>query len=166
MAVFVDPWQTQPIDWLILQNGYVQKYFKEEILNADIKWFQEEKYHIIEFDCRVWTNNKAFHDDLKQKLKFPDYYGGNYDALNDCLSDLEFPETGILFVFRHLDFYAKEEAQRLLDLCSRNSRYYLLFGNRLITLIQIDYPDIEYTPTGACSVLWNGTEWIDSQRKP
>lgn len=29
----------------------------------------------------------AIHAELKQKLSLPDYYGGNLDALNDCLGE-------------------------------------------------------------------------------
>jgi ribonuclease inhibitor len=32
------------------------------------------------------TNKKELHDQLKEKLKFPDYYGNNLDALWDCLT--------------------------------------------------------------------------------
>lgn len=30
---------------------------------------------------------EALHDHLKEKLGLPDYYGGNLDALNDCLGE-------------------------------------------------------------------------------
>ena len=33
-------------------------------------------------------NYMDIHEVLKRDLEFPDYYGGNLDALNDCLTDM------------------------------------------------------------------------------
>jgi ribonuclease inhibitor len=33
-------------------------------------------------------DKQSLHARLKGALMFPDYYGGNLDALNDCLTDL------------------------------------------------------------------------------
>ena len=32
-------------------------------------------------------SRQGIHAELKQKLALPEYYGGNLDALNDCLSE-------------------------------------------------------------------------------
>jgi len=44
------------------------------------------KEYII--DCAMMTERKAAHQYLAQILELPDYYGGNLDALHDCLSEL------------------------------------------------------------------------------
>lgn len=39
-----------------------------------------------------FITKEKFHEILKNKLGFPEYYGGNLDALWDCLTtDLEYP---------------------------------------------------------------------------
>ncbi|MDE5946599.1 MAG: NUDIX domain-containing protein [Oscillospiraceae bacterium] len=36
-----------------------------------------------------FMSERDLHIELKEKLGFPDYYGGNLDALNDCLDEIE-----------------------------------------------------------------------------
>ncbi|MBQ2895809.1 MAG: barstar family protein [Oscillospiraceae bacterium] len=40
------------------------------------------------FDAQNVRTCGAFHARLKELLAFPDWYGGNLDALYDCLTDL------------------------------------------------------------------------------
>ncbi len=42
---------------------------------------------MITLDGSRMTDRAAIHAELKKKLKLPDYYGGNLDALNDCLGE-------------------------------------------------------------------------------
>ena len=35
-----------------------------------------------------FSRKNEIHNYLKKKMKFPDYYGGNLDALYDCLTDI------------------------------------------------------------------------------
>ena len=42
---------------------------------------------MITLDGSRMTDRAAIHAELKRKLKLPDYYGGNLDALNDCLGE-------------------------------------------------------------------------------
>lgn len=43
----------------------------------------------IILDGNMLAYEKQAHIYLKEKLKFPDYYGGNLDSLADCLTDLD-----------------------------------------------------------------------------
>ncbi|MGF7532490.1 barstar family protein [Bacillus mexicanus] len=48
----------------------------------------------IIIDGKDTEHKDALHDALKDKLDFPDYYGGNLDALWDCLTGwIELPQT-------------------------------------------------------------------------
>ncbi len=165
MAVFEnnsDEWQR--LDWQILQNGCTSLYWQEYILNNDLDWFKNEKYNIIDFDCTKWTDTNQIHKDLKKQLDFPDHYGENLSALNDCLSDVEINEPGLVIVFRHFHIVHKDIAHSLLDIFARNSRLHNLFGKRLLTLVQVDNPNYQIDPIGSSSVVWNGAEWLDSKR--
>ena len=46
----------------------------------------EMKTYII--DCEKMPEREAAHEYLKGLFGFPEYYGGNLDALYDCLTDL------------------------------------------------------------------------------
>ena len=43
---------------------------------------------MIILDGKRMDGKAALHAELKEKLNLPDYYGGNLDALNDCLGEL------------------------------------------------------------------------------
>ncbi|PLR90592.1 barstar family protein [Bacillus halotolerans] len=48
----------------------------------------------IVVDGKDFQNKEGLHNALKDKLDFPDYYGGNLDALWDCLTGwIELPLT-------------------------------------------------------------------------
>ena len=105
------------------------------------------------------------HRQLKTKLSFPDYYGENWDALNDCLSDLEITDEGQIVLFRRLDNLDTNRVHMLLDIFASNSRLQMLFGKRLIVLAQVDNPNYQIDPVGATPVMWNGAEWLDKNRQ-
>ncbi len=166
MAIFQNnPDEWQRLDWSILQNGWTSLYWKQEILETDLTWFKSEHYSVVDFDCKTWTGENEMHKQLKNKLIFPDYYGENWDALNDCLSHLEITNTGQIVVLRHLDSCDIKRVHTLLDIFARTSRLQMLFGKRLIVLAQVDNPNYQIDQVGATPVMWNGAEWLDSNRK-
>jgi len=54
------------------------------------------------------------HDRLAQVFAFPDYYGGNWDAFDDCIADLAPPVSIVLSGFEGLRFVLPREAKLLL----------------------------------------------------
>jgi RNAse (barnase) inhibitor barstar len=105
------------------------------------------------------------HKQLKKELSFPDYYGENWDALHDCLSELEISEMGQILVFRHLDSFGAELVHNLLDIFAQNARRHMLFGKRLIALVQVDNPNYQPGEVGATSAIWNRAEWLNKNRQ-
>ena len=162
-----DNW-AQRLDWRILQNGPIALYFNPKILDDDITWFENQQYVICSFDCSTWKTVDDFHRDVADILKFPEYYGKNLDAFNDCLGDIHLLDNGgCILKFLHFDYFLTrfpEVAWNILDIVADNSRRFLFQGKRLIGLVQSDDPRIELKPVGATPVIWNPQEWLSANR--
>ena len=167
-AFGTDENEWQRLDLRLLQNSPVALYFRSEILSEDTAWLRNEGYLIDEFDCTKWHTESDFHNDAAARLAFPDYYGHNLNAFNDCITDLDVPnDGGRAIVFRRFDLFAQREphvAQDILDIMTSASWHSLLFGRRLLTLVQSDDPRIAFEPVGAHPVMWNPREWLSSNR--
>ncbi len=155
---------SQRIDWKIFQNGWASLYWRQEVLNKDLDWFRKEGFEVTTFDCSSWSQIEKIHEALKKQLHFPEYYGENLSALNDCLWDLRVNDSGIVIVFEHFQFVEKKYANQLLDIFANNSRKQILFGKKLLVLIQVENPNYQTEPIGACPVLWNDLEWLNKNR--
>ncbi len=81
---------------------------------------------MIVLDGKRMTGRAQAHAELKDKLALPDYYGGNLDALNDCLGERRERE---LIVIRHAgDFFEACDgyALKLLQVFGDNGLQVLL----------------------------------------
>lgn len=158
LAVFKFPDDQRRLDWLVLRDGPFVLYFDRSKLDEACAWFLRHSYQIVAFNSAKWQSDGDFHDDISKSLKFPDYYGRNLDALDECMcSDLDIPqESGLLLVFHHFDVFKKRFPKIphvLLDILAESSRQYLLYGQRLIIFIHSDDQNIVFEPVGACPVM-------------
>lgn len=151
----------------ILRDGPICMYRTNRILNEDVSWFSDHNFEVIDMDCRSWTKGN-FHQKLKEQLFFPDYYGMNLDAFQDCLSDMFNKKyRGLIFVFRGFDNLVdqtRSASEGLLDSIARTSREWLLDGHKLICLIQSNVPNLSFSELGGLKPSWNGNEWLDNER--
>jgi len=78
--------------------------------------------HTVYLDTREFTDKESSHEYLKEMLDFPEYYGGNLDALYDCLTDLppteiymeNVEEAGMFYpVIKHVMQSAKKENREI-----------------------------------------------------
>ncbi|WP_459213789.1 barstar family protein [Paenarthrobacter ureafaciens] len=49
---------------------------------------RNHQYKVVKVDAAAWQSQADLHQDVALALDFPDYYGSNLDALNDCLGDV------------------------------------------------------------------------------
>lgn len=88
--------------------------------------------------------------------------------MNDCIGDIEISDqSGRVLVFNKYDSFATKfphVAWSVLDIMESNSRDLLLFGKRLIILVQSDDPGISFEPVGGRGVGWNRKEWLNRSR--
>jgi RNAse (barnase) inhibitor barstar len=159
MAVFNHERDYRRLDLNILRKGAIELYSNRTLLEEACQWFRGENYHVFVFQCAGWESTNDFHEAISNTLHFPDYYGLNLDAFNDCLAYIDVPqESGCLLVFYCFDLFAKKFphfAYDVLDIIEINSRRFLLYGERLIALLQSDDPNISFKPVGARSISLN-----------
>lgn len=58
-------------------------------LNLQIRLHMSEGTEIVELSGRLMRDEKSFYDELAHKFQFPNYFGRNLNALDECLTDLE-----------------------------------------------------------------------------
>ncbi len=162
----VDIWDR--LDYQLLQNGAVSLYFSEEILQEDCQWLKTHEYKVRGLDASNWLREDVFHADVKRVLGFPDYYGNNMNAFNDCLSELDInSEGGYAIALVHFDKFfiaLPDRAKAVLDIIETNSRRFLITGQRLLALVQTDNPRAYYEHVGCITPSWNPRERLDRNR--
>jgi RNAse (barnase) inhibitor barstar len=164
----VDPPPRERLDLQLLQSSAVTLYHKASVLAQDIACLQQFGYRVYTLDAAPWMSVADFHAEAKRQFGFPDYYSGNLASWIDCLGELDIPaQAGVVIQFRHFDAFAKAQPQfahTLLDSIESASRRFLLFGQRLLALLQSDDPRIRFERIGAVPVNWNPREWLDADR--
>jgi hypothetical protein len=164
------------LDFRLMVNSSVVLFWRPVLLERNLDWLARHGYDVNRVDASGWRAEHDLHHDLAAALEFPDYYGENLDALNDCLRSIagydyrSSPEaTGFVLALTGYDAFAEhcpDAAHAVLDIFAVQSRFAGLIGHRMLCLIQSDDPDIDFEPVGRTPVMWNNDEWLDSNRHP
>lgn len=167
---------TDDLAFQLLSTAPVTLFWKRDVLEETITWLRSHGYQIVVLDASTWSTEADLHRDMAAALHFPDYYGRNLDALNDCFRDVVAQSygwapdaTGLVLAFLGYDAFAQRfpsAGEIVLDILADHSRAAALVGRRLIGLVQSNDPDIEFEPVGATPVTWNDAEWLESRRHP
>jgi hypothetical protein len=70
-------------------RGGVRAISDEITTEAVEQLAQQRGLHFFRVNCRDVTDKSALLRTLAQTFSFPGYFGGNWDALEECLTDLE-----------------------------------------------------------------------------
>ncbi|WP_407319898.1 barstar family protein [Isoptericola halotolerans] len=175
MPAFDPAEPTPPFDFVLMQNGSVNLYWDLAVLDDACTRLSALGYRVVRIEADAWCDAASMFDALAVALDFPDYSGRNFDALNDCLSDVAAGDfgapadaTGLALVLTGYDSFAAADpvaAQTLAGCFADQSRTALLFGRRLVCLLQSGDPRFALAPVGARAASWNPAEWSDSQRE-
>lgn len=87
---------------------------------------------VISIDFKKINDISSLHDDFKQKLGFPDFYGKNINALIDCLSSMRFPEEGMS------ELTLKEDETLILELKDFSNSNMIIINNLLIAIEEVN----------------------------
>ncbi len=163
--------ETERFDWPLLQNGAINLYRGMELYDSAIESLSELKYYIIR--VRFETLDK-FTNDVSDALKWKKQFGyspwtGNLNGLNDGLSGEPFESANDSAIcIENFDALVRADeslSNALLEMVERHSRNYLLFGKRLIGMIQTNDSDYQCSNIGGASANWNGAEWLNENRE-
>jgi hypothetical protein len=160
----------------LMSGSFVTLFWDPAILAETIAWLDGHGYRLVTVDASAWATDADLHRDLASALSFPDYYGANLDAFNDCLRDVadydygaRRSDTGLVLVLIGYDAFAARRpatASAALDIFAGRARVAALTGHRMLCLVQSADPDIRLNPVGAAPVLWNPAAWLDATRHP
>jgi barstar (barnase inhibitor) len=167
--------RTHPVDFRLVHITFVSMFWRSSLLDETVEWLRSHAYDVVEFDAGSWASNAAMYDDIASGLNFPDHFGRNLDALNDCMSDVASGDygwrpdaaTGLVIVLRGFDAFAsvdRRTAQVMLDIVADQARSAILVGHRIICLVQSNDPQLTFEPVGAAPVMWNDAESLNSRR--
>jgi hypothetical protein len=164
------------LDYVAIRDGGILVYRNLNYLEENIQWLGDRGYRIHRFDCSAWISDEAMHKSLRDELSFPDYYGNNFNALDEVIADLEVPEDGgVALVFLAYDAYADgpgtsltgtgvDQAKIVLDILSRASHSFLLTGKRFLVMVQSNDPAMHYEDLGGRAAQWNWRECLNKDR--
>lgn len=165
---------TQALDFRIARAGGVVLYRRPAVLDKDVRALVDLGYDVVRLDASSWQAPSAMYDEFARVLDFPDYFGRNPDALHDCLSDVAHGDygwsaeaTGLALVVAGLDTFRERFPQACLtlaDALAEMSRTALLYGHRVLALLQVDDPIFRLGPVGGVVLPWNDAEWLDRDR--
>lgn len=165
---------TGGLDFRLVRNTFVTMFWRTSVLDETVTWLRSNAYDVVEFEASSWSSAAHMFVDVARGLSFPDYFGRNLDALNDCMRDVAAGDygwsaeaTGLVIVLRGFDAFAGVDprtAQIMLDIFATQARSALLVGNRMMCLVQSNDARLAFDPVGAMPVMWNDAEWFDSNR--
>ncbi len=160
---------SHPVDYRLVQSSFVSRFQRAPILDETVEWLRHHEYDVVEFDATTWGSVVDLLDDFADRLAFPDYFGRNLDALNDCLSDVASHDygwraeaTGLVVVLRNFDAFValdREVAHRVLAIVADQARSAMLIGNRILCLVHAVDGGTVVDPGGAIPVVWNDAKW-------
>ncbi len=170
-----DAQTTHPVDFRLVHNTFVTMFWRSSLLDETVGWLRSHAYRVVEFDASSWSSDADMYDDIALALNFPDYFGRNLDALNDCMRDVASGDygwdadvnTGLVIVLRAFEAFTAVDprtAQNMLDIFADQARCAILIGHRIICLVQSNDPRLAFEPVGAMPVMWNDAEWLSSNR--
>ena len=112
-------------DWAALFGSYLKSgvYPVTQGIDADIRNAAlAGGLEYIEVDLKGMTGKKGFLKKAARGLGFPTYFGMNWDAFSDCLTDLAWrPASGYVILLNNLQSFAakapadEQVARRIFD---------------------------------------------------
>ena len=166
--------QSDDLAFELLSESPVTMFWRSELFADATARLEADGYQVVTLSAADWTVG-AMHTALAEAFAFPDYYGRNLDALDECLSDVVNQEygwdpgaSGLVIALSGYEGFVeldRRTANVVLDLIAGHSRRAAVLGRRLLCLVQSGDPNLVLEPVGASIPRWNRAEWVDSKRR-
>jgi hypothetical protein len=162
---------SHPEDYLLLHNGHVHFYRHRWARDRLIADLSRLGYAAIEIDFSSCMHADAVREAMITAVpNWPTGYGqttwpGFTDGLTDHLLHADRPL--LVLVLSGLDRVRRRDETAvlsLLDLLASVARWHLLFGRRLLCLVETGDPELELPGLGCEHVGWNRHEWLIAHR--
>jgi len=153
----------------LLRLSPLTRFADPAMMAEEVHDLEADGYRCVPLDCSAWASEADFHTAVASALDFPDYYGRNLDAFNDCLSSIKLGECrGLVLVFSHWEVFARAAGDRswhVLDIIACASRFRLVYGDRLLALLHVSDPALRFEPIGRVGVVPSQREWSRKARE-
>lgn len=91
---------------------------------------------LIRLDARAWDGKDALLAALGFALNFPDYYGANWDALEECLFDLSWWHGPVHVLIEHAEAMTPDDLATLVDVWGEAAAAWVELDRGCVLLIQ------------------------------
>jgi hypothetical protein len=154
--------RTDDLDWQLVRNGPITLFRDPDAYLAAVLTLADGGYQVTPFDAARWVDKTILLDDLATSFGFPDHFGHNLDALDDCLGEVARYEygadpaaVGSVIAIDRIDALAaidRRLVQTLLDILAHTSRTAMLHGHRLLVIASTADPELRFDPVGATPI--------------
>ena len=114
------------VDWLQKRPVYCVDCTCEILLAALLESLRESVLYLI-CDASACVSDVDFFAACKKDLRFPNHFGMNWHAFNDCVREFDFlPEKNIVIGFcgfRHFASANPQGAANAIEICGNGKRY-------------------------------------------
>jgi RNAse (barnase) inhibitor barstar len=110
-------WMRREFPWL--RPGFVHAVHSDG-LSRFRRQLRDLKFELFEM---LGSPQRSVFDQLADAFAFPEYYGGNWDAFNDCIGDIEPPPRSAL-LWHAPDLHAGADPKRFGEACSMLTRVF------------------------------------------
>ncbi len=95
-------------------SSHAGPYLAPRDLRAFLGAVKKSGLKLIRIDLKSVRDKKGLLDAIASALEFPDWFGGNWDALEDCLTDLSWKKAaGYVLLIGHCAEFARRSPHEL-----------------------------------------------------
>jgi RNAse (barnase) inhibitor barstar len=127
--------------WLKTKNHSGVYWLKSAATPGELeKAAKEEGFAYFHIEGQKLTKKEQFLNHAALAMHFPEYFGDNWDAFEDCLMDLSWIEAdGFVIVYDHVDVFAEHQPQHfdtLLEILREATEYWHGQGKPMLALLR------------------------------